>query len=696
MKIYRAAVWLSLVLGGFVWADDEVSTYDWVNRHNVEINEPDPFASLSVGNGHFCFTVDVTGLQTFGDYYRGGIPLTTMADWGWHSFPNGGGYKLSDTFEMVDTYGRQVSYNRKQSNPSGAYLRANPHQSSLVQVRFVDRSSGSVLAMDDISNVDQQLNLWQGVIYSRFKYKGKDVTVETVCDPGSDAIACKVSSELLGDMLAIEIEFPYANGKWGADPADFGNTDKHTTETIKSAGTVLFKRKMDGLDYTGRLSYKGAFGQAGKHKYSLTAGSEERLEFVLGFDEKAGDGFGESDFDKVKGRSVSSWQERWNKSMAIDLSGSKDSRWFELERRIVLSRYLMLIQNEQRYPAQETGLTCNSWFGKFHLEMHWWHQVHFAYWGECEPLRKSMGYYKDIMPAARAIARRQGYKGVRWPKMTGPAGEDSPSGIGSVLIWQQPHPIFYAELLYEENPTAATVDEYKDIVFETAEFMVDFAHWDEVGKRYVLGPPVIPAQEEYDYKMTMNPAFELCYWQWGLETAQKWRKLAGLEPDKKWQDVIDNLSELPVRDGVYQAIETEPYTVITDHPSMLASYGFLPATELVDVDTMKRTVQYVYDEWSWPDTWGWDYPMLAMSAARCGMPEMAVDAFFIDSKKNLYLPNGHNYQRENLPLYLPGNGGLLAAVAMMANGWDEESSGRHAPGFPDDGGWVVKVKKVQK
>jgi hypothetical protein len=59
----------------------------------------------------------------------------------------------------------------------------------------------------------------------------------------------------------------------------------------------------------------------------------------------------------------------------------------------------------------------------------------------------------------------------------------------------------------------------------------------------------------------------------------------------------------------------------------------------------------------------------------------------MDTPKNRYLPNGHNYQREGLTIYLPGNGGLLAAVAMMAAGWDGASG--HAPGFPRDR-WRVR------
>ena len=75
-------------------------------------------------------------------------------------------------------------------------------------------------------------------------------------------------------------------------------------------------------------------------------------------------------------------------------------------------------------------------------------------------LEKSLGYYQSILPRAEATARRQGYPGARWPKMTDPSGAESPSPIGPFLIWQQPHPIFYAELCYRSHPNHATLEKY--------------------------------------------------------------------------------------------------------------------------------------------------------------------------------------------------------------------------------------------
>lgn len=64
-----------------------------VERNSPSINNVDTLSSFSVGNGHFAVTVDATGLQTFPEYYRNGVPLGTFSEWGWHSFPNTGNYQ---------------------------------------------------------------------------------------------------------------------------------------------------------------------------------------------------------------------------------------------------------------------------------------------------------------------------------------------------------------------------------------------------------------------------------------------------------------------------------------------------------------------------------------------------------------------------------------------------------------------------
>ena len=145
------------------------------------------------------------------------------------------------------------------------------------------------------------------------------------------------------------------------------------------------------------------------------------------------------------------------------------------------------------------------------------------------------------------MAELEGAKGVKWSKMTDPSGIESPSGVGPVLVWQQPHPIYLAELVYrarkaqderahKDQSAHATLLRYKNIVFATADYMATFVDYDPARKEYVLGPGLNSADEKHtDLAHNLNPTMELAYWKWALETAQQWRVRLGLAPDPKWQ-----------------------------------------------------------------------------------------------------------------------------------------------------------------
>ena len=121
--------------------------------------------------------------------------------------------------------------------------------------------------------------------------------------------------------------------------------------------------------------------------------------------------------------------------------------------------------------------------------------------------------------------------------------------------------------------------------------------------------------------------------------------------------------------------------------------GILPGIK-ADRETMRRTLHKIMTDWDWQSTWGWDFPMIAMTAARLGEPDIAINILLKDTVKNTYLVNGHNYLSDRLPIYLPGNGALLTAISMMAAGWDGAPD-THAPGFPKDGRWDVKWENLR-
>jgi hypothetical protein len=713
LALVRIAVWWSLLLAIPSIAQDTKTPIDrhaLVTRHNPVLHQFDPQNPFSVGNGQFAFTADVTGLQTFADAFTNTTPLGTLSQWGWHSFPNPEGWSNEKFhYKEYDVFGRKVGYNDVPGNrqtPEIKWLRGNPHRLHLGKIAFVlTKSDGSAARTNDLTDIEQTLDLWNGVLHSRFNLEGQSVDVQTVCHPDRDLVAVRVVSPLLKDgRVKLELSFPYGTGS--TVTADWTKPEAHQTILERELGAD-FERKLDGDTYHVSAQWtRGAkFYQLEKHSFLWMPSKErEDFELVCAFAPKSIE-VKQPGFDQTRAAAVKYWNQFWSTGGAIDLSGSKDPRWQELERRIVLSQYLTAIQCSGIYPPQETGLTYNSWEGKFHLEMHWWHSAHFALWNRLPLLERSLGYYDAILPKAQALARRQGYVGARWPKMTDPSGVDSPSPVGPFLIWQQPHPIFYAELCYRAHPDRATLDKYKNVVMQTAEFMASYAEWDSNANRYVLGPVLQCAQEIFPKDKTLNPTFELTYWRWGLETALEWCRRCNLPRDPKWERVLKDLAKLPTEENKYLFAETATGTYTAkkwtdDHPSVTAAYGMLPGPG-VDPEMMRRTLHWIWDNWNWPDTWGWDYGMLAMCAARLGEPERAIDALLLDTPKNHFGINGHNYQRPGLTIYLPGNGSLLYATAMMATGWDSSSSTngvpkRHAPGFPDNGQWTVRYEGLRQ
>ena len=672
-----------------------------VTRHHPTVHDFDPLSPFTVGNGEFAFTADVTGLQTFPEYYEEAFPLCTQAHWGWHSFPNPHRYYLEQTFEEYDTYGRGVSYASDTSNDAAAWLRANPHRLHLGEIGFqLSGRNDSLVRVGDIRQIEQTLHLWEGILRSAFEVNNRMVEVETCCHPEMDQIAVRVRSSALNDgRIGIRFRFPYGSSSWGKQTADWDSPEKHLSRLLtRTANSAVIRRRLDGTLYYVFITWEGNadFSQDGDHLFSLRNAESESLEFTCRFSPNLKNRIPETTGETLQAVR-DHWEQFWHSGGAIDLSGSTDPRAEELERRIVLSQYLTAVQCAGSQPPQETGLTFNSWHGKFHLEMHWWHGVHFVLWERPELFERSLDWYRSIMSLAREKAMRQGYDGVRWPKMVGPDGRESPSGVGVFLIWQQPHFIYYAELLYRYYNDPAILQQYKNIVFQTAEFMASYAWWEEKDNRYMLGPPLIPAQEIYPPESAINPAFEVAYWRYGLATAQTWRERLGLARSDRWERVLRHLPDLPQKDGLYQNAENAPNTFTDaenrrDHPTLLGAYGILPGGE-VDPEVMRHTLQRVMQSWNWESTWGWDYPMIAMTAARVGEPELAIEALLQDAQKNRYLVNGHTYQDERLPIYLPGNGGLLTAVAMMAAGWEGAPDIR-APGFPQDGTWSVKYENL--
>ena len=173
----------------------KIDRFALVTRHNIHNSIVDSLNSLTVGNGRFAYTVDVTGLQTFPEFYSRGISLGTMSEWGWHTSLNPENYNLSDVYRSYKVHSRDVDYVHQFKAGDGErkvaatnWLRANPHRIHLGMIGLqLFMKDGKEAAIGNITNNDQSLYLWTGTIESNFTIDGTPVKVLTICHPDQDS-----------------------------------------------------------------------------------------------------------------------------------------------------------------------------------------------------------------------------------------------------------------------------------------------------------------------------------------------------------------------------------------------------------------------------------------------------------------------------------------------------------------------------
>jgi hypothetical protein len=673
---------------------NKIDRHALVTRHNIVWN--DCSGQIPLGNGEFCFNVDGTGLQTFGG--------NSLSHWGWHSFPLPEGVTQDQipptgTFQQGRITGPDIF--PKDKSKIRNWMMDNPHPLNLGRIRLV-RLNGEALVPGDIQGLSRSLDLWSGLHTSNFKINGQAVHVVTCVNPKTDMVAVRIESTLLrsGEIKAV-IDFPYPSTKinqpWIGNFQLGINNKTIVLPAHKSKKTIDFRREVDAITYYTTLSWSTSTelkpsSTAGAQAWYLQSKGTSSIEFTCNFSAKPIESK-VSDFKSVSKACVEHWPNFWKSGGAIDLSGSKDPRWKELERRIVLSQYLVAVQSAGSWPPAETGLMdIDGYKGQFHGEMIWWHLAHFALWDRWAMANQALECYNRFIPSARALAQQLGYKGLKWPKSVGPEGRSAPYKGNQVLLWKQPHPIFFAELDYRLHPTRATLAKWDEIVEGTADNMADYATHDEQTGIYHLEHDMPPSEQ--GQAITKDGVFDLAYWNWGLSQAQVWRERMGLKRNPQWDEVRLHLAPLPVDSGafVHSAEWNDTYTKRAwEHPDPIGVFGMLPSLKTVDPETAHRTVLKVWSRYNWNRCWGWDFPWIAMAAARSGEPNLAVDMLLKEAGlKNHYDERGVCTGGPMPPLpYLPGNGGLLYAVAMMAAGWDGAPT-KNAPGFPADGSWTVR------
>lgn len=701
-----------------------INRLDIIASFNPHLTDINPQSPLSVGNGRFCYTADITGMQTLYEEYSAETPLCTMAEWGWHTKKadnEKGFYTLDDVRMTPYNYcKRTVTYPRvKYEGNEAAYdwVRQNPHKFNLAKIGLYFHNEP--IQAGSIYCINQTLDITTGILKSSFRLNVNRhnnaltlnniaadniktnaisdnlVTVYTVCDDNSDTVAFHISSGLLQCGLSINIAFPYAS--CDITGSDWNNTNGHSdflnashihrqiddtayyvNFNINGTGTSQHTANNSIITSDSNVTINKCNNSAAAtiksnciHSYNIIT-TDDELNMSVNFNKSI---YTPATYDTIAGNSRHFWHNYWTTGKFLN----SDNK--ELMRRVILSQYLLVINDSGYIPPAETGLTCNSWYGKAHLEMHYWHMAWAPLWGHPELLTRSFDWYIDILDEAKKNASRNGYKGARWTKMVSYTGSDCPSKIAPLLVWQQPHIINMLQIVIDNNTSddfdvKAYMSKYWILVKETAVFIADYLVYDPMSGIYNIEAPVIPVQERHLPEDTRNPIFELAYFRYGLLIASKWAYELGFTDEaSQWHNIAMHIAPLPINDDVYIAHSNCPDTFTNkaiDHPLMLQIYGMLDgygAEDIVDKDIYRNTLMKVIDVWDYSTLWGWDFAVIAMAAHKLGLDDIALEQLLINSPKNDYVESGNNRQnsRKDLPLYLPGNGSLLLAAARIFN-----------------------------
>src|SRR5271170_8225023 len=360
--------------------DTPIDRHALVTRHNIQWN--DLKGQLSLGNGEFCFNADGTGLQTFGG--------NSMSHWGWHSFPLPAGV-TADQVPATGTY--QQGRNQGPDNFSlpgtraiSGWMGVNEHIMDLGRLQLCN-TDGTALTTGEISGLARTMNLWLGVQTASYQVNGQPVSVETCVHPALDAVVVRIQSPLVASgALQVSLDFPYpalANNAW---VGSFSPTNANTTTLTPNGGARAdFAQVLDTTNYNVSLAWSAgaeisAVGSAAPNRFLLSAPGTNCLEFICVFS-NAPVSIALPTVEQSLVDTSNHWVNFWSTGGAIDLSASTDSRWFELERRIVLSQYEEAAQDAGSWPESENGLMgIDPWVGQFHMEMLWWHLAHYALW----------------------------------------------------------------------------------------------------------------------------------------------------------------------------------------------------------------------------------------------------------------------------------------------------------------------------
>lgn len=590
-------------------------------KYNLKFNHIDSKNPVTIGNGDFAITLDQTGTQSLYETYKD-IPLSTMSNKNWF-------YKDKKNIKPSYVDGKAYMLFNLDNDPNYQTNRQYPFKYSFMQILLYDNDK--LIDINNIKDIKQELDLYKGIVTSSFNYKEKINKTISFIYQDHDEFNFKLQSDNLN--LALKFNYPsYTKNGYRLDILP----------------NVLVKEDRITLLYDDKNSL--SFKLKSSSNYQIVENTlifdDNNVSFSLALDEIK------------EGKLL---DEFWKCDNGIIIDNE------ELVKKMVLSKYLLHVNSTGIYPPQESGLTYNCWNSKFHLEMHLIHSLWNIYNNHVGDLVKSFDYYLSIMPSSLKRASLNGYKGLRFPKMTGPDGEDSPSNIGPLLIWQAPHILFMLQEIYYLYNKENIIKKYEPLISGTIDFMISFLTLKD--SKYQMLDPLLEACESIPLDRCQNPSFELEYWRYTLERQPKIDTVLYGHQRYDYLDITSKIITPKEDDGIY--LKTygviDKYDLYKDHPTE----GFLMSffkSKIVDKEKMVKTIDYILKNMDLSSYWGWDFPFLGLSLLNCGEIEKSIEVTQLNTINNQYLYNGYNTSpRDDLKAYLPGNGAFLIYYYYLSN-----------------------------
>ncbi|KAJ0279593.1 hypothetical protein CBS470a_009205 [Colletotrichum nupharicola] len=537
------------------------------------------------------------------------LPFNTLSSWAWHndSLPTNG-EKLSDYTGVPRlTHGRNVSYDIPDPNLPAVsqWLIGNPNRINLGRIGL--KYKGATLSAEKITDPRQELELWSGTITSTFRVDGEAVKLITQGDFDTDAVTFQIESKLVaaGD-LKVELDFPYP-------PI---HSTKYKYEVFAGVYDFPLNHTTRIVNSCGRPDLAHIYHELQETSYYVNLRWASNSSLQLSRDEPEGS-------DKITAHRY---------TLASNSSASS----------VIFTAHFSPNRQDPEIPStvQERNRAG-------------WHE----YWSEGGFVDLTLSSNPNATELQRRIILSQYHV-----RVNSAASGQSPQESGLMNNG-------WYELAYQSSPTDETLKRWDEVVTAAADYMASYAWFNETSGHYDLGPPSYGVTENTPPAETLNLAYEIAYWRYGLDTAREWKKRLGQNVPDKWTTVAEKLATPPQIDGlcaVYEGLNSSWWddpALNGDPRSLIMMQGVLPDTPAVDPEVALRTADKVWEVWTDQKIRGWGRPVLAINSARIGNPERAIYhltaySYWTFDDAGFAVRGGDG---GTPPPFMPGNAGFLYA-----------------------------------